>query len=59
MALLAAMPALGIAERAADIYTGRLSQRFRADEGVMQKDKPVASVHLGQARHTSCTNRER
>lgn len=49
LALLAAMPALGSAERAADIYTGRLSQRFLADEGVMQKDKPVAWVHLGRA----------
>ncbi|GAB3231311.1 acyl-CoA dehydrogenase family protein [Mycolicibacterium hippocampi] len=49
LALLAAMPALGSAERAAQIYTERLSQRFLAYEGVMQKDKPVASVHLGQA----------
>ncbi|VEG52927.1 acyl-CoA dehydrogenase type 2 [Mycolicibacterium aurum] len=49
LALLAAMPALGSAERAADIYRERLSQRFLAYEGVMQKDKPVASVHLGQA----------
>ncbi|HEY9264306.1 MAG TPA: acyl-CoA dehydrogenase [Mycobacterium sp.] len=49
LALLAAMPALGSAERAADIYMERLSQRFLAYEGVMQKDKPVASVHLGQA----------
>lgn len=49
LALLAAMPALGSAERAADIYAERLSQRFLAYEGVMQKDKPVASVHLGQA----------
>ncbi len=32
-----------------DIYTERLSQRFLAYEGVMQKDKPVAAVHLGQA----------
>lgn len=49
LALLAAMPALGSAERAAGIYTERLSQRFLAYEGVMQKDKPVASIHLGQA----------
>lgn len=49
LALLAAMPALGSAERAADIYTERLSQRFLAYEGVMQKDKPVAAVHLGGA----------
>ena len=49
LALLAAMPALGSAERAADLYLERLSQRFLAYEGVMQKDKPVASVHLGHA----------
>ncbi|PRC47500.1 acyl-CoA dehydrogenase, partial [Mycobacterium sp. ITM-2017-0098] len=49
LALLAAMPALGSAERAVELYTERLSQRFLAYEGVMQKDKPVASVHLGQA----------
>ena len=40
LALLAAMPALGSAERAADIYTERLSERVLAYEGVKQKDKP-------------------
>ncbi|ANI38934.1 acyl-CoA dehydrogenase family protein [Mycolicibacterium vaccae] len=49
LALLAAMPALGSAERAAEIYGERLSQRFLAYEGVMQKDKPVAAMHLGEA----------
>lgn len=49
LALLAAMPALGSAERAAEIYAERLSQRFLAYEGVMQKDKPVAAMHLGEA----------
>ncbi|MBX7432445.1 acyl-CoA dehydrogenase [Mycobacterium sp. Y57] len=49
LALLAAMPALGSAERVADLYAERLSQRFLAYEGVLQKDKPVASAHLGQA----------
>lgn len=49
LALLAAMPALGSAERAVQIYTDRLSQRFLAYEGVMQKDKPVAAVRLGDA----------
>src|SRR5262245_24129532 len=39
LALLAAMPALGSAERAADIYAERLSKRVLAYEGVMQKDK--------------------
>ncbi|AFM16346.1 acyl-CoA dehydrogenase [Mycolicibacterium chubuense NBB4] len=49
LALLAAMPALGCAERAADIYAERLSQRFLAYEGVMQKDKPMASAHLAES----------
>jgi alkylation response protein AidB-like acyl-CoA dehydrogenase len=50
LALLAAMPALGGAERAADIYAERLSQRLLAYEGVMQKDKPIAQAHLAGAR---------
>jgi 3-hydroxy-9,10-secoandrosta-1,3,5(10)-triene-9,17-dione monooxygenase len=50
LALLAAMPALGSAERVADIYAERLAQRVLAYEGVKQKDKPIAQTHLGQAR---------
>jgi 3-hydroxy-9,10-secoandrosta-1,3,5(10)-triene-9,17-dione monooxygenase len=50
LALLAAMPALGSAEHAADIYADRLSQRVLAYEGVMQKDKPIAQAHLAEAR---------
>lgn len=50
LALLAAMPALGSAERATDIYAERLAQRVLAYEGVTQKDKPIAQAHLGQAR---------
>ena len=50
LALLAAMPALGSAERAADVYTERLSQRVLAYEGVTQKDKPIAQAHLAEAR---------
>ena len=49
LALLAAMPALGSAERAAEIYAERLAERFLAYEGVMQKEKPIAATHLGQA----------
>ena len=49
LALLAAMPALGSAERAAELYTERLAQRYLAYEGVMQKDKPVAAIRLGDA----------
>ena len=50
LALLAAMPALGSAERVADIYAERLSERVLAYEGVTQKDKPIAQAHLGEAR---------
>jgi 3-hydroxy-9,10-secoandrosta-1,3,5(10)-triene-9,17-dione monooxygenase len=50
LTLLAAMPAIGSAERAADIYAERLSQRVLAYEGVTQKDKPIAQAHLSEAR---------
>ena len=50
LALLAAMPALGSAERAADIYAERLSQRVLAYEGVAQKDKPMAQARLSESR---------
>lgn len=50
LALLAAMPALGSAERVAEIYAERLCERVLAYEGVTQKDKPVAQVRLAEAR---------
>lgn len=50
LALTAAMPALGAAERVAEIYTQRLSERVLAYEGTSQKDKPAAQARLGQAR---------
>ncbi|MFN3007833.1 acyl-CoA dehydrogenase family protein [Mycolicibacterium wolinskyi] len=50
LALLAAMPALGSAERATDVYAERLAERVIAYEGVKQKDKPAAQAHLGEAR---------
>ncbi len=50
LALLAAMPALGSAERATDVYAERLSQRVLAYEGVTQKNKPIAQAHLSEAR---------
>ena len=50
LGLLAAMPALGSAERVTDLYAERLAQRVLAYEGVTQKDKPIAQAHLGQAR---------
>lgn len=49
LSLLAAMPALGSAERVIDIYTQRLSERVLAYEGVKQRDKPIAQAHLGEA----------
>ncbi|OBG87915.1 acyl-CoA dehydrogenase [Mycobacterium sp. E136] len=49
LALLAAMPALGSAERVAEIYAERLAGRVLAYEGVMQKDKPIAQARLGEA----------
>lgn len=50
LALLASMPALGSAERVAELYAERLAGRVLAYEGVMQKDKPIAQAHLGEAR---------
>jgi alkylation response protein AidB-like acyl-CoA dehydrogenase len=49
LALLAAMPALGSAERVTELYAERLAGRVLAYEGVMQKDKPIAQAHLGEA----------
>ena len=50
LSLLAAMPALGSAERVAEIYAERLGERILAYEGVMQKEKPLAQARLGEAR---------
>lgn len=49
LALLAAMPALGSAERVIEIYAERLGERVLAYEGVQQKDKPLAQARLGEA----------
>lgn len=49
LALLAAMPALGSAERVTEMYAERLAERVLAYEGVMQKDKPIAQAHLAGA----------
>ena len=49
LAFLAAMPALGAAERVTEIYTDRLSERVLAYEFVKQRDKPIAQAHLGEA----------
>ncbi|MET0703000.1 MAG: acyl-CoA dehydrogenase family protein [Mycobacterium sp.] len=50
LALLAAMPALGSAERVAELYAERVAGRVLAYEGVMQKDKPIAQARLAEAR---------
>jgi alkylation response protein AidB-like acyl-CoA dehydrogenase len=50
LSFLAAMPALGTAERVVEIYTQRLSERVIAYEGSKQKDKPAAQTRLGEAR---------
>ncbi len=50
LALLASMPALGSAERVTELYAERLAGRVLAYEGVMQKEKPIAQAHLGEAR---------
>ncbi|MEZ0365704.1 acyl-CoA dehydrogenase [Mycobacterium sp. pUA109] len=50
LALVAAMPALGSAERAADLYAHRLGNRVLAYSGAAQKDQPAAQIRLGDAR---------
>jgi len=50
LALLAAMPALGTAERVVDIFTERLCERVIAYEATAQKDKPAAQARVGEAR---------
>jgi len=50
LALLAAMPAFGSAERVTELYAERLAGRVMAYEGVMQKDKPIAQARLAEAR---------
>jgi alkylation response protein AidB-like acyl-CoA dehydrogenase len=50
LALLAAMPALGSAERVTELYAERLAGRVLAYEGVRQKDKPIAQARLAEAR---------
>jgi alkylation response protein AidB-like acyl-CoA dehydrogenase len=50
LALLAAMPALGTAERVADLFATRLGERVLAYSGVAQKQQPAAQMRLGDAR---------
>ena len=50
LALTAAMPALGSAERVADLFADRLGTRLLAYSGAAQKDQPAAQIRLGAAR---------
>jgi alkylation response protein AidB-like acyl-CoA dehydrogenase len=50
LALVAAMPALGSAERVADLYAQRLGERVLAYSGAAQKTQPDAQIRLGDAR---------
>lgn len=49
LALVAAMPALGSAEWAADLFAQRLSERVLAYSGAAQKNQPAAQIRLGDA----------
>ncbi|MBO0854180.1 MAG: acyl-CoA dehydrogenase [Nocardia sp.] len=49
LALAASMPALGAAERATDLFAGRLADRVLYEGGTRQRDKPMAQAGLGQA----------
>lgn len=50
LALTAAMPVLGTAERVTDLFAERLGGRVLAYSGVAQKDQPAAQIRLGEAR---------
>lgn len=49
LALVAAMPVLGAAERVAELFADRLGGRVLAYSGVAQKDQPAAQIRLGDA----------
>jgi alkylation response protein AidB-like acyl-CoA dehydrogenase len=50
LAMTAAMPALGSAERAVELFSERLAGRVLAHGGGAQRDKPAAQMRLGEAR---------
>nr|WP_205266725.1 acyl-CoA dehydrogenase [Mycolicibacterium sphagni] len=54
LSLLAAMPALGAAERVADLFASRLGERVLAYSRVAQKQQPAAQIRLGDARVRLC-----
>ena len=49
LALMAAMPVLGAAERVTELFAERLGGRVLAYSGVAQKDQPAAQIRLGDA----------
>ena len=49
LALSAAMPALGTAERLLETYTARLGERVALHTGTAHRDRPAAQMRLGQA----------
>jgi alkylation response protein AidB-like acyl-CoA dehydrogenase len=50
LALTAAMPALGAAEKVVELSQERVQERVLAYSGVAQKDQPAAQIRLGDAR---------
>jgi 3-hydroxy-9,10-secoandrosta-1,3,5(10)-triene-9,17-dione monooxygenase len=50
LALTAAMPVLGAAEKVVELYQARVQERVLAFSGVAQKDQPAAQIRLGDAR---------
>jgi len=50
LALTAAMPVLGAAEKVVELYQERVQERVLAYSGVAQKDQPAAQIRLGDAR---------
>jgi alkylation response protein AidB-like acyl-CoA dehydrogenase len=50
LALTAAMPVLGTAEKVAELYQARVQERVLAYSGVAQKEQPAAQIRLGDAR---------
>ncbi len=50
LALTAAMPVLGAAEKVVELYRERVQERVLAYSGVAQKDQPAAQIRLGDAR---------
>ncbi len=50
LALVAAMPVLGAAERVTELFAERLGERVLAYSGIAQRDQPAAQIRLADAR---------